>query len=53
MGVESVGDTFSLYLNENPVETITDTSFPRRKIGFTASQGVVAGFDNVEVFLLE
>ncbi|MBN2353239.1 MAG: hypothetical protein JXD23_11760 [Spirochaetales bacterium] len=48
--VECVDDTFYLYINENLVETVTDTTFKEGGFGFITEAGVNASFDNAELF---
>ena len=51
--VECVDDTFYLYLNENLVETVTDSTFREGGIGFMTASGMNVSFDNAELFLLD
>ncbi len=53
MRVECVGDTFTLFINENLVETVVDDTFAAGKLGFMSYRGVDAVFDNAEIFSLE
>ncbi len=48
--VECVDDTFYLYVNENLVETVTDSTYREGGIGFITAAGVDASFDNAELF---
>jgi hypothetical protein len=51
--VECRGSTIRLYVNSTLVDTVTDTTFSRGKIGVESYEGVKAGFDDVQVFDLE
>ncbi|MBN1524233.1 MAG: hypothetical protein JW904_07125 [Spirochaetales bacterium] len=51
--VECLQDIFSLYINDNLVETIQDSTYSIGNIGFVTYKDIKAGFDNVEVFKVE
>jgi TolB-like protein len=51
--VECIDDAFYLYINENLVETVNDTTFKEGGIGFAVMPGVNVTVDNAELFVLE
>ncbi|MEJ2663017.1 MAG: CsgG/HfaB family protein [Spirochaetia bacterium] len=50
---ECVGSTFKLYINDNPVGESEDSNFAKGKEGLFCGAGVIAAFDNAQVFKLD